>query len=373
MTREEIIALICQKADEHGLDRVEFLGGAIAESGLDPNAERWGVWPDVSFGLYQQTVAFADEGDHSQSDANVQYIRGLYEDPVHACDVAAIKYHYWRYNPDVPALTAWCAYNWPGSYHNPESNPNIANYRAGLAEAARILGAGQPSTDLVYGPDVPDSVVLQQNSWSCAVRSTYAALWAMAQMGHGEPVTYGDEGPRDVYDWMVPGIDDPSIGLHYADGHELVAMLQAHGYRADRSYPATLTQAQARAGQQPLLLGGYAWQHWVYCRGVEADGTLILENPSPGFAGISGELRDSWDRLGPMTLVWIETDGQEMEGDVTKAEADALRAENKQLRDMLGYASGDIAAAIQKELDTTRPSLEALQAAVNTLKNQKAA
>jgi hypothetical protein len=313
---------------------------------------------DISFGLFQQ---WADEGDHTASPENVALIQRLYFDPAHACAVAAEQYHYWRYNPDVPALTAWVAYNSPGFYHAPEQSPNAENYRRSLAEAQRILGAPEPVTDRLYGPDVPDGVILQQNPWSCAVRSTYAALWAMAEQGQGEPVTYGDEGPRDVYEWMVPGIDDPSVGLHRADGSELVAMLRAHGYRADRMSPAPLSEAQARAGHQPLLIGGYAWQHWVYCRGVEADGMLILENPAPGFAGISDELRDSWDRLGPMTLVWIKTDSQEMEGEVTKAEADALRAENAQLRDQRDSLITGLAVAADNHGDTIQAALDAIR------------
>lgn len=370
MTRDEIIALIVQKANDNGLAPWEFLGGAIAESGLDPEAWRQGVWPDWSAGLYQQTVAFADEGDHSASEENVALIKRLYFDPVHACDVAAVKFKYWRYNPEVPALTAWCAYNLPASYHHPETNPNLANYQRGLAEAQQILGVvvEQPG-ERTYGPDVPSEVISQRNTWSCAVRSTYAALWSMAQTGHGEPVSYGDEGPRDVYDWLVPAYDDPSVGLHDHTGAGLAQALKAHGYAASNLYPASLASVQARAGLQPVLLGGDVWNHWVMVRGLESDGTLILENPSPGFGGISNELRDSFGRLGPMAMVWIDVP-TDQGGDVTEAEAAALRAENQHLRDMLGYASHDIAAAIQKEIDAIKPSLNALEAANNTLKQQ---
>jgi hypothetical protein len=41
-------------------------------------------------------------------------------------------------------------------------------------------------------------------------------------------------------------------------------------------------------------------------RGRTNDGGLVLENPSPGHAGINDYLRDSWDRLGPMALVTID-------------------------------------------------------------------
>lgn len=306
MTRQEIIDLICAKADANGLDRVEFLGGAVAESGLDPNSWRQGIWPDWSAGLYQQTVLYADEGDHTASPENVTYIKQLYFDPAHACDVAATKFKYWRYNPDVSALTAWCAYNWPGSYHTPEINPNINNYRDGLAEAARILGQSVPSTNRTYGPEVPNSVILQQNDWSCAVRSTYGALWSMSQLGQGQAVTYGDGSPRDVYGLLVPQYDDPSVGLHQANGQGLVEALAKWGYIAYATSDVPISAVQSLAGTKPILLGGRAWNHWVFCRGVEPDGTLMLANPSPGFAGIQNEIRDSFTRLGPFTMVAID-------------------------------------------------------------------
>jgi uncharacterized protein YgiM (DUF1202 family) len=154
MTRDEIIDLICRKADQWGIDRAEFLGGAIAESELNPAAARWGNWPDVSFGLFQQTVKFAEEGDHSNSEQNITYIRNLYSDPEYACDVAAKKYLYWRHDPDVPALTAWIAYNSPGYYRTPGTSPNRANYERGLTEAATIV-AGLPQE-----PAVPNLVRL---------------------------------------------------------------------------------------------------------------------------------------------------------------------------------------------------------------------
>jgi hypothetical protein len=176
-----------------------------------------------------------------------------------------------------------------------------------IAYATALGGAMQPPVDEsnAYGPNVPDSVVLQQNNWSCAVRSTYAALWSMAQVGQGEAVTYGDDGPRDVYNWMVPAYDAPGVGLLDHTGAGLAQMLRDHGYAAEHLYPATLAQAKDRAGRQPLMIGGDAWNHWSMVRGKTTDGGLILENPSPGHMGITDYLRDSWDRLGPMALVWV--------------------------------------------------------------------
>lgn len=163
-----------------------------------------------------------------------------------------------------------------------------------------------PTDDLVYGPDVPDDVTLQRNNWTCAVRSTYVALYELAEKGLIEPVTYGDGGPRDVYDWLVPTYDDSGVGLHDHTGAGIVDALKTHGIDAQNAYPVTLADVQARAGRQPVLLGGDAWQHWVAVRGVEADETLILENPSPGWMGIQNELRDSFSQLGPMAMVWLD-------------------------------------------------------------------
>lgn len=177
-----------------------------------------------------------------------------------------------------------------------------------LIAIAAALGADQPqpAAGALYGPDVPDSIIRQRNNWSCAVRSTFAALWSMAQQGQGEPVTYGDGGPRDVYDWMVPAIDDSSAGLHDHTGAQLAALLRSKGYAASSAYPVTLAQVRERAGHQPVMVGGDAWNHWVMVRGVTDDGGLVLENPMPGHQAINDYMRDSWGRRGPFAMVWID-------------------------------------------------------------------
>lgn len=157
--------------------------------------------------------------------------------------------------------------------------------------------------------DVPDDLVRQRNGWTCAVRSTYAALWEMAEMGLAPKVTYGDRGERDVHEWMVPEIDSEDVGLHYGDGHQLEALLASKGYTVGRKVGASLADVQAKAGIVPVLLGFTGWGeagHWVYCRGVDAEGLLILENPAGTYDGISDRLRDSFGRLGRCTMVWVE-------------------------------------------------------------------
>jgi len=176
-----------------------------------------------------------------------------------------------------------------------------------VAIAAALEGEAPPvSTERLYGVDVPDGVIRQQDSWTCAVRTTYAALWSLADQGVGEPVTYGDGGPRDVYDWLVPAYDAPDVGLLDHTGAGLAAALREHGYVAEHAYPVSLEQVLERAGAMPVMIGGDGFNHWAYVRGRTNDGGLALENPAPGHAGIDDYLRDSWGRLGPMAMVWIE-------------------------------------------------------------------
>lgn len=337
-TKDDTIRLILQKADEYNCVRWEILGGMIAE-GLNVYASRpvsqsdWRrYWEppaptlDVSFGLGQASVRYTaeyeawckahgvnfhgSEADRYPGDHAIEEVRRAYFNPYHALDVAIPRYKYWRYNPEVPAVQAWVGYNGPSFFHTPEQSPNYGHYRDSLQEARRILGVESPiSKDRIYIDDVPDVVIRQQNNWSCAVRTTYGMLWMAAQKGLIEPVTYGDGGPRDVYDLMVPRYDTPDVGLHDHTGAGIVKALAEWGIRSSWQYPASLRDVQAIAGQVPAGIGGRRWSHWSCVRGVEADGTLILENPMPGFAGIHHQLRDSFGRLGDdngmMSLVWL--------------------------------------------------------------------
>lgn len=342
-SRAQVIALTLAKAEANHLVPWEFLGLVMAE-GLDVQASRpvssedWRrYWLppdpfDVSFGLGQHSARYSDEyaawcrshgmsPDSAQADVYpgddvIAAIRDAYFDPYHALDVTAVTYKYWRYNPEVPYLTAAVAYNGPSYYHTPELSPNYRNYRDNGILARSMLGLdgvapGVPATvDRVFSEDVPDIVTHQANKWSCSVRSVYSGLYQMAARGLTAPVTYGDGGPRDVYEWMVPEYANAEWGLLNHTGSGMATMLRNHGFTAWNRYPSSLSDVQERAGLQPLFLGGLHWGHWVNVRGVEADGTLILENPSPGFAGVADILRDSFARLGDgngmMSLVGID-------------------------------------------------------------------
>lgn len=288
--RDEIIDLICKKADEFGIERWELLGGAIAESELDPTAWRQGTWPDWSAGLYQQTVAYADEGDHSASPENVALIQRLYFDPEHACDVAARKYLYWRHDPDVPPLTAWIAYNSPGYYHTPGASPNRANYQRGLDEARAILEAAPVPQKVTFNPDYP--AVRQDDDWSCAPTSL---TWAMRSLGRMPDDTWIEQ------DMVALGLVSHADGLLDHTGAGIVHWLQindAQHYGSDgygisnAQCPITWDQLVPETNPHPpypILLGLPQWGlspsagHWTGLRGYDAArGMLLLANPATG-------------------------------------------------------------------------------------------
>lgn len=266
--------------------------------------------------------------------------------------------------------------NWP----DPETVTyvsNILDLPTGEAKR-RLTGSSAPTTDLLYGPDVPDAISRQTDNWSCSVRSTAAALWAMHAVGHGPPVAYDD-----VYTRLVPGVANSDVGLKLGSGVDLAATLRAMGYEASNRTSVSLADVQALAGKQPVLIGGHGWGpagHWAYVRGVEPDGTLILENPAGTYDRISDRLRDSWERLGPWSMVKIDVPDRPNHAEMAKieelqarvaaledgvssleralaeatVERDAALAARNSLVEGLAVAADDHGDAIQQALDAIR-------------------
>lgn len=259
MTRAEIIDLIVRKAHEHGLIPWEFLGGAIAESALNPSAWREGVWPDWSAGLFQQTVRFADEGDQTASPENVALIKRLYFDPAYACDVAARKFKAYRAK-EATALDAWCRYNWPA--RDPALNPNRGNYAAGLTEAQRILGGTTAAIKLsevlargrsrVGDPYVWDGE--QPGGFDCSgfVKWCYGgALTSFTDAILGETQRIEKPAPGDIVlyeykDSSQPGVRFPHVGLFLSDTKTLDARFGAGVGEHDQLSRSTATRYYRR-------------------------------------------------------------------------------------------------------------------------------
>lgn len=106
MSQAELVDLIGSAADAASITREILLGLCIAESDLDPDARRpinagadEQFWPDVSFGLCQQTIRWSAEylswsAEHGHPPGElpgedvISFIGAMYCDPKHALEVA---------------------------------------------------------------------------------------------------------------------------------------------------------------------------------------------------------------------------------------------------------------------------------------------
>ena len=180
-TEDDIILRSNLEADRRGVPRRVLLALLIAESGLRPGAARYAFRNsdsafvhltkeaeraiqerdgeklasiletisnagsnDISFGLGQQTVRWANEGDHTQSVDNVLRIRSLYFDPEHAITVAGGKVaNYWHvYKDDLEALSR---YNKP-LISSSQNTAAVSTYKRGLDSADELLKKIESST-----------------------------------------------------------------------------------------------------------------------------------------------------------------------------------------------------------------------------------
>jgi hypothetical protein len=123
--RSDAINLAGQR---YNLPPLILVGGAQMETGLGANRERWGNWPDVSFGDWQQTVLYAPIGDHTASDNNIAAVRDrLLNDWDFSLDVAAKQYgYYWNLYQDP--LETFSRYN-GGSGMSFADNPNASHIK----------------------------------------------------------------------------------------------------------------------------------------------------------------------------------------------------------------------------------------------------
>lgn len=229
-TREQIIALSNRLADEHGIPRVAMLGCGIAESDLVWNARRpktpaedAAYWPDVSMGVWQQTIRWSREyvdwsWDHGHPVAElpgadvIKFIGDLYFNPEHAGRVAAPQIKHYLTQENGRVLDALCRYNWPAK--PPAQNPNRANCQRGIVEAERILAAApEPQPEPVperLHPTIPEPALAAY--WSAAVPGIpFAAQlgivreWAKASTKYGPAVTVEVRDGASVWQGFVHG------------------------------------------------------------------------------------------------------------------------------------------------------------------------
>jgi hypothetical protein len=157
---------------------------------------------------------------------------------------------------------------------------------------------------LVYNADTP--LLKQPNPWACSVFSATMAFRSL-----GKTVDW-----QTVRGWLGSRVTEEQ-GLIDARGVGLAQLFREHGLVADyrgRTWanPLAFADIAARAGKQPLLLGGVDWNHWTFVRRKAPNGTLALGNPADGHMGVHQQLTpQQFNALGPFSLVWIEVGEEE--------------------------------------------------------------
>lgn len=320
----DIVAISNAAADAAGIPRQLLLACGIAESNLNPEARRpknpsddERYWPDCSFGAWQQTVRwdaeYLDNRSKSGADpskypgpATVRFFGEQYFIPEFAAEVAAanLKGKYRTGEPDA-VFKALCRYNYPAGDGAPADDAVAANYRRGIAEAERLLGA---TTDVpaatnrvAYNPDAP--VDPQPDDWSCSVQS---AQWLLRSIGRDPKRGWLEQ--QLVGPLSAAPIVSREYGLMDASGRTLAAWLQReYGDEMGVTFEArsvnTWEDLVAIASKGGAMLGGRTWNHWTGVRGYR-DGKVLLANPAGSWKGVGQELtRDEFDALGSWTAI----------------------------------------------------------------------
>lgn len=311
-SREEMIDEIIQRSEDEGLPWTLLLACGIAESNLNQYARRPTdaalddeYWPDVSMGAFQQTVRYAagyTDGDEFPGADVVTTIGNRYYDFEYALEAAVPQLKYW-WNQEHDVVNALCRYNWPA--RDPLTNPNRQNYLRGFKEAQDIIAAkGHPDEPQVPPAETFDSetpLILQPNDWACS-----ACSLAMALSSIGRPTDWWEAR------MMLGERVNPDVGLTDASGAGLAQTIIEQGLSANyrsNADPISWGELVDIAGDKPIMLGGTAWNHWVFVRSYdESTGEVRIGNPSPTWHDAGQELTQTeFDALGPFSTVWIDT------------------------------------------------------------------
>lgn len=322
-TPSEVVAISHRAADEAGIPRGLLLACAVAESNLIWNARRPAraadderFWPDVSGGPWQQTVRYDPDysgGGGYPGPSEIERVLHLQYDVERSARVAAANLARkfrdgTETDDDENLIRDLFEYNWPAGAERPWTAEHAANYRRGLAEARRILGGPAmpaPSTPLPYNPDAP--IDPQPDDWSCSIQ---AVQWLLRSIGRN-PDASDPQGDPWLREQLVPSHVTEEKGLLDGSGRQLAQWITETygtemGFVAQAS-PVTFDDVAAGAGVNPTMVGGSRWNHWAGVRRLNADGTLVLANPSLGWMEVRESIsREQWDRLGPWHAIWID-------------------------------------------------------------------
>ena len=157
---------------------------------------------------------------------------------------------------------------------------------------------------LQFAPHTPTE--LQQQDWTCSVRST---MWMLKSLGI--QVT-----PEEAQDAMSPRYVRPDVGLLDASGAGIVEVLRDRwGVGAYNDGSASFDDVLAVAGRMPVALGLRNWGgpnkgHWTAVRGWDGPPgaeRLLLANPG-GTGAVYGQQtlnREQFDARGDASMVVI--------------------------------------------------------------------
>jgi SH3-like domain-containing protein len=122
---------------------------------------------------------------------------------------------------------------------------------------------------------------------------------------------------QDLQNVMVPGLVSPEQGLLDGSGGTIVNLLrQTYGLTASNTSQVAFDDVAARAGKEPIALGGARWYvgddgsvtgHWVAVRGYD-NNQLLLANPAGTGAhfGQQALSRDDFAQRAPFAAIWFE-------------------------------------------------------------------
>lgn len=295
-------------------------------------------------------------------------------------------------NPDL-ALDPWVSAACLALYWRDRRATPSASYPAGysLVEASRardfdwvrilVLGATAGverlrevdaalsdvrATHPAYNADA--RVDVQDNDYECSVESLQ---WLLRSLGR-DPA----DGWLDAQ--LVPGVVSPDVGLRDARGIALAEFFDREygsdgvtaGLHAEWKSPVSFDEVLARAGMQPIIVGGRRYGpggHWVGVRRADENGWLELANPAPNYTGTGTHLdRGEWEARGPWSMVTVPLapieEGEDLVrvkeledrvAQLTVERDEAIRARDR-LVEGLAVAADDHGDAIQRALDEIR-------------------
>ena len=199
--------------------------------------------------------------------------------------------------------------------------------------AATLLSDDRPATPS-FQFDVDTPAFIQNDNWSCAPTS---ARWMLASLGR-------DPGEQIEEQLVIDNVVSKSSGLLHASGSVLARWFrETAGIPAGSNGAAEFDEIAARAGKQPLMIGGRRWGpngHWSGVRGFDGE-RLRLANPAPGFGRIDQTMTSAeMAARGPFSAVWLDAGAG--------VEDDMYRELSEQLMTAVAYLGDDVADQLEQ-------------------------